>query len=76
MPNDFAVPKFSEVIFSTSKGQGQKSGVVVRGRFKRDDNKNLVIDLELENQTGGPLSQFDIMFNKNPFGISISGAST
>jgi hypothetical protein len=43
----------------------------MRGRFRRDAEKQLVIDIEISNQTGNPLGDFDIMFNKNPFGVSI-----
>ena len=47
----------------------------MKGRLRRDAEKNLVIDLEITNQTGSPMQDFDIMFNKNPFGVSIAGVT-
>ena len=49
--------------------------MIVTGRFRRDNNHQLVLDLKVTNQTGGPITDFDIMFNKNPFGIHITGAA-
>ena len=49
--------------------------MIVQGRFRRDQNHNLVLDLRITNQTGGNIADFDIMFNKNPFGIFIQGAA-
>lgn len=47
----------------------------MKGRFRRDNNHQLVLDLKITNQTGGNIADFDIMFNKNPFGLHIQGAA-
>jgi hypothetical protein len=31
----------------------------------------LILDLEVTNNSGGNIADFDLMFNKNPFGIAI-----
>lgn len=36
-------------------------------------NNEITLGLQIENQTGQPLTDFDIMVNKNPFGIYIAG---
>ena len=35
-----------------------------------------MLDLEVGNFTGQPITDFDLMFNKNPFGLSIVNASS
>lgn len=75
LPLDFASPPLREVLASSAKGQGQKVGLQVKARFRRDaDNSQLLLDLEVKNNTNQQIADFDIMFNKNPFGVAISGA--
>lgn len=72
----FADPPFTDVVTAEQKGnQNQRSGLIVKGRFRRDNNQALVLDFKINNQTGGSIADFDIMFNKNPFGIQIQGAT-
>ena len=33
-----------------------------------------MFELEVTNNSGAQIGDFDIMFNKNPFGIAITGA--
>jgi hypothetical protein len=48
------------------------SGLTVRARFFIEAG-NLMIGLEVTNLTNTIVSDFDIMFNKNPFAVYISG---
>lgn len=34
-----------------------------------------MLELEVTNNSGSQIGDFDIMFNKNPFGIAITGVS-
>ena len=69
---DFATPNLTEVVNSTQKGQKGVSGLTVRARFFIEAG-NLMIGLEVINSTNTIVTDFDIMFNKNPFAVYISG---
>jgi AP-1 complex subunit beta-1 len=42
--------------------------------FRVDDSKQLVLDVSVSNNSGQTVTDFDLMFNKNPFGIAIYNA--
>lgn len=67
--SSFIKPKFVEVQSSTAAGQSGKSGIKIKGRFYC---QSAVIKLELEitNSTASIVSDFEMMFNKNSFGLS------
>ena len=71
---DFATPNFTEVLNNTQKGQKGVSGLTVRARFFVDSG-NLMIGLEVTNFSNTTVTDFDIMFNKNPFAVYIPGQS-
>jgi hypothetical protein len=35
------------------------------------NNTSIMLDLEVTNHSGQSIGEFDIMFNKNPFGLAI-----
>lgn len=51
-------------------GQNGVTGVLIKGHFYVEEQV-LRLGLHIENHTGQPLSDFNIMVNKNPFGILI-----
>jgi hypothetical protein len=67
---DFAKPPMKEVLNPSQKGQKGQSGLLIKAAF-RLENKNLMLDMEITNHSGVLVADFDIMFNKNPFGIAI-----
>lgn len=69
---DFAKPNLTEVMKSTQAGQKGVSGLAVRSNFFVEDG-NLIIGLEVTNASNSAVTEFDIMFNKNPFAVYISG---
>jgi len=46
----------------------------MRAGFRKQDG-TIMLELEVTNNSGTQVGDFDIMFNKNPFGISITGAA-
>ena len=73
---DFVTPQLKEVVTSATKGQGGKTGLVVKAGFTMIGSpRSIAIQLEVKNVSGQQVKDFDIMFNKNPFGISIAGAT-
>ncbi len=42
--------------------------------FRVDETKQLVLDVSVSNNSGQTVTDFDLMFNKNPFGIAIYNA--
>jgi hypothetical protein len=58
----------------TQKGQAGKSGLSMSACFRVDESKQLVLDVSVSNNSGQTVNDFDIMFNKNPFGIAIYNA--
>ena len=46
------------------------TGVLIKGHFFVEEQV-IKLGLHIENHTGQPLSDFNIMVNKNPFGILI-----
>lgn len=79
----FVKPKWSEVLSPGTAGQGGSSGLKINGRFYRDASQ-IKLELEITNTTSSMISDFEIMLNKNSFGITpgtlsvvpISGGST
>lgn len=69
----FAKAPLKQVLDRTTGGQKGKNGLSVKGAFFYQDG--IKLDIEIENFSGGPLMDFDIMFNKNPFALAISGAA-
>lgn len=39
-------------------------------------NGSIIFEIEVTNHTGGPVNDFDVMFNKNPFGVAIYNAAS
>lgn len=72
---DFAEPSLKEVLPASQKGQAGKSGLQIKAAFNLQDKKNIILDLEITNVSAGQVNDFDIMFNKNPFGIAITGVT-
>lgn len=75
---DFATPSLQEIVTNATKGQNGKSGLSVKAGFTvsgSGSDRYLGIKLEIENHSGVQVKDFDIMFNKNPFGIGIYGMS-
>ena len=73
---NFAEPAMKEVVSDSTKGQNGKNGLLVRAAFTiagTGANRYLALRLEMENHSGTLVKDFDIMFNKNPFGIGIYG---
>lgn len=68
MPLDFAKPKLVEV--SGQKAQNGLTGLDIKGHFFCENNE-LVLGLEMNNQTGQALGEFDIKINVNPFAIYV-----
>jgi hypothetical protein len=56
----------------TQAAQKGLLGVHIKGHFIYENNE-LLLGLNIDNQTDGPLSDFDIQINKNPFAIFCSG---
>ena len=72
---DFASPKSMEVVQESQKGQGGKSGLQVRASFTQCSNpKSLGFKIQVINFSSQLVNGFDLMFNKNPFGIAIQSA--
>jgi hypothetical protein len=65
-----------EVLSSTTVGnQAKKAGLGIRASFAFKNN-SLTLELEVTNASGVQVNDFDIMFNKNPFGIAVFNASS
>jgi len=75
LPNDFAKGPLVEVLSAAQKGKQGKSGLGIRGHVFVEDKQTLTLGLEFNNQTEQALSGFDIMINKNPFAVHVTGAS-
>lgn len=71
----FARTPLTEVVNSSTPGNKQKAtGLQVNAAVNYDATKNqLQLELEFANQSGGPISDFDLMVNKNAFGVCPSG---
>ena len=72
-PLDFAKGPLTQVFAASQAGKQGKTGLQVRGHFFVENLSQLTLGLEITNTTGQSLGDFDIMFNKNPFAIYISG---
>jgi hypothetical protein len=68
MPLDFAKPKLVEVF--GQKAQNGLTGLELKGHFFTENNE-IVLGLEMNNQTGQALAEFDIKINTNPFAIFV-----
>jgi hypothetical protein len=68
MPLGFAKPKLAEVSGQTAKNG--MTGLEIKGHFFTENNE-LVLGLEMNNQTGQALAEFDIKINTNPFAIFV-----
>ena len=68
-PSTFVKPEHVEVLSSATPGaQNKATGLQIKGRFHREGT-SIKLDLILYNSTSGIISDFDIMINKNPFGL-------
>lgn len=75
LPLDFAKGELTLGLNETQTGKGNRSGLRVSGHFFGEQgSSDLKLGLEITNQTGQQLTDFDIMFKKNPFSISVAGA--
>ena len=43
--------------------------------LRKDKSGNIVLDIEITNLSDTQITDFDIMFNKNPFGVAITGVA-
>ena len=65
----FVKPEFSEVLSSSTPGTAKKvAGLQIKARFYQDGS-GIKLDLVLYNSTAHTLSEFEILFNKNSFGL-------
>lgn len=65
----FIKPEFTEVLSGSTPGsQKNLAGLQVKARFYRDD-LGIKLDLVFYNSTANTLSDFEILFNKNSFGL-------
>jgi len=65
----FVKQKLTEVLTSNTAGQSGLSGLKINGRFYRDASQ-IKLELEITNTTSSIVSDFEIMFNKNSFGVT------
>ena len=75
LPLDFAKGQLIEVLAASQKGKQGRSGVSVKGHVFVENKQTLTLGLEVTNQTGQPMNGFDLMINKNPFAVHVSGAA-
>ena len=69
----FIKPQHSEVLSSATLGsQNKASGLQIKGRFYREAGA-IKLDLIFYNSSQGIISDFEIMFNKNSFGLKPEG---
>ena len=58
------------MLSASTLGKQKKSGLIVNSAVNFRAHKNQIeLELEFSNQSSGPLSDFDLMINKNSFGI-------
>ena len=60
----------------SSQAQGSKqkrSGLEVNGAVNLNEGR-LELELQFTNQSGGPIADFDLMVNKNSFGVGLEGS--
>lgn len=68
--SSFIKPKFTEVLNSNTVGSsGLNKGLQIQGRFSREGS-TINLELNVANNGSKTLSDFQIMFNKNSFGLS------
>ena len=69
----FVKPGFTEVLSANTAGQsGSVKGLNINGRFFNESG-NIKLELELHNNTSNIASDFEILFNKNSFGVTANG---
>ena len=68
----FAVPPLVSVLDLKDRGIKGQSGISVRAHFFVEEEE-IVLGLEIQNHCFEPLSEFDIMFDRNSFGLYICG---
>ena len=75
---NFARVEMKEVLGSDKVGSKQKkSGLQVNACVNYNNAKNeLQMELQFTNQSGGPITGFDLMVNKNSFGVCPNGPCT
>lgn len=67
---EFARAQASEVLSSSQGGKQKKSGLQVNACVNYSpEKKQLLMELEFTNESGAPISDFDVMINKNSFGV-------
>mmetsp|Transcript_34134 Transcript_34134/g.33702 ORF Transcript_34134/g.33702 Transcript_34134/m.33702 type:complete len:674 (-) Transcript_34134:304-2325(-) len=65
----FIKSEHAEVLSSSTPGsQNKAAGLQIKARFYREGT-SIKLDMIFYNSTGGIISDFDIMINKNPFGL-------
>ena len=67
--SQFIKPQQTEVLSSSTLGQSGKSGINMSGYFFRD-GKSIKLQLDISNTTSNIASEFEILFNKNSFGVT------
>jgi hypothetical protein len=72
---DFAKSDLTEVLNSSTPGNKQKnSGLGVMAALNWNTSANqLQLELQFSNQSGKTISEFDLMINKNSFGVGPDG---
>ena len=70
-PLTFANAELKEALSSQTAGnKNKKSGLQVMAAINFNNNsKQLELQLLFKNDSGGPITDFDLMINKNAFGI-------
>lgn len=74
---DFARAPLTEVLSSSTGGKSKKSGLQVNAAINYSaEKKQLLLELEFRNESSGPISDFDVMINKNSFGVMPDGPNS
>lgn len=74
---DFAKAPLTEVLSSSTGGKQKKSGLQVNAAINySNEKKQLLLELEFRNESGGAISDFDVMINKNSFGVMPDGPTS
>lgn len=70
----FAKSELVEVLSASTQGKGKKSGLQVHGAVNYNPSTSqLQLELQFSNQSGGTIADFDLMINKNSFGVGADG---
>ena len=73
-PLDFAKSNLADATNVSSKNPAVKDALKIRGAFILEEGQ-IKLQLELTNKSTSSISGFDMMFNKNPFALLMTGAT-